>query len=62
MDTVEVITDLDFIARIKAKSERAPERDVPDSEIECWRDSSRCVEHFFLRGAYWHSIPYIPPP
>ena len=55
---VEVITDTDFIARIKAKSVRAPERDVPSSGIECWREYN--VEHFFLRGAYLHSIPMIP--
>lgn len=55
---VQVNTDQELIAAIKARSVRAPERDVPDSEITCWREHG--VEHFFLGGFYWHSMPHIP--
>lgn len=56
---VQVITDPVFIANIKGKSTRAPERDVPGG-ITCWREGN--VEHFFLHDAYLHSIPYLPLP
>jgi hypothetical protein len=53
----EVFTDPELIALIQARSVRAPERDVPGG-ITCWRQGN--VEHYFLHGAYWHSIPWIP--
>lgn len=56
---IEVITNPEFIARIQAKSERAPERDTPGG-VECWRDKNGHTEHYFVGGAYWHSLSWIP--
>lgn len=55
---VQVIRDPEFIAAIQARSERAPERDHGD--LTCWREYGK--EHYFLHGAYWHTLPHIPLP
>ena len=56
----QVNTDPELIARVKSRSVRAPERDVPP-DLECWREGSS-NEHYFLRGAYLHTLAWIPSP